>query len=440
MGLVLLDPRALPSLIRHSMPSNTPIPPAASVRKWRAAIFELSPTKQAFIIGGIIISLLAVKKTDAFTNPQFWAEDGRVFFAQAKLQGWASLHAAYAGYLHTWLRLIANCADVLPAGWIPAAYNYASALGTALVAVRLFSPRVNLPGKPWLALALVLVPHTGEVMVTLTNLQWITAFLLIIQLMMDDAKTRWTQTGDILILALTGITGPFSLILLPLFGWRYLQDRSRGRLVNLVVIAFTSAIQLGCVYRSNPLTQTAAPFDLQHYLPILSRRLIVADFYPVQLSRHFSALTLNLIGVAAVALLIGVAANKSNLRSQKWMLGYIIIALIATSSFKARLDRLDTDDFYNADRYFYIPKILVLWILVMEWRAPRWRWACLALLTISLLASLYNFRSPPLIDQKWNDYAKSIDAGLPVKAPINPPGWFVELPARPLIPLSDNQP
>lgn len=395
------------------------------------ACLKLSPQGQAFIVGGIIISLLVLKKPDAFAHPQFWAEDGRIFFVQAKLQGWTSLYTPYAGYLHTWLRLIAHCVDSLPTAWIPALYNYISALGTALVASRIFSPRVNLPGKPWLALLLVLVPHTGEVMVTLTNLQWITAFLLIIQLMMDDAKTRWSQAGDILILTLTGITGPFSLILLPLFGWRYLQTRSRGRLINLAVVAFTAAVQLRFILQSNPVTRATDPFDLPHYFPLLSRRLIVADFYPIQLSGHFFPLALNLIGVAAVILLVGLAAKKSGLRSQKWMLGYIIIALIVTSSLKARLDRLDTHDFYNADRYFYIPKILVLWLLVMEWRTPRWRWVCHGLLTVSLLASLYNFRSDPLIDQKWDDYAKSIDAGLPVKAPINPPGWFVELPARP---------
>src|SRR3954469_13020568 len=53
--------------------------------------------------GGILFA----RRPDMVLNPQFWAEDGPVFFAQARIHGIAALVEPYAGYFHTVLRLVA---------------------------------------------------------------------------------------------------------------------------------------------------------------------------------------------------------------------------------------------------------------------------------------------------------------------------------------------
>ena len=54
------------------------------------------------------MALLVVRRADALTNPQFWAEDATIFFKTAFEQPTlASLLAPYAGYLHLVPRCVA---------------------------------------------------------------------------------------------------------------------------------------------------------------------------------------------------------------------------------------------------------------------------------------------------------------------------------------------
>jgi hypothetical protein len=62
------------------------------------------------------------------------------------------------------------------------------------------SRRVELPAKPWLMLTFVLVVGTGEVLINVTNLQWVTAFYLLLQLFTVPARTGAQRIGDVLIL------------------------------------------------------------------------------------------------------------------------------------------------------------------------------------------------------------------------------------------------
>ena len=62
---------------------------------------------------------------------------------------------------------------------------------------RLFSPRLDLPGKPWLALAFFLGPNTGEVLFNITNLQWLTAFVLLQQVLIARPVNHAQRFGDL---------------------------------------------------------------------------------------------------------------------------------------------------------------------------------------------------------------------------------------------------
>ena len=74
------------------------------------------------------------------------------------LHGVSALTIPYMGYLHTLPRLIAGLAPALldPAWW-PAFYNGISFVIWVAVLARLFTSRFPLPGKPWLAFALIAV-------------------------------------------------------------------------------------------------------------------------------------------------------------------------------------------------------------------------------------------------------------------------------------------
>ena len=157
----------------------------------------------------------------------------------------------YAGYLHVLPRLIASLARLTTdVAWWPAIYNGAAFLLTVALLARFASPRLDLPGKPWLALALVLVATTGETFINVTNLQWVTAFFLLLPLFMKPAESWRSHVVDYAILAVVGLTGPFAIVFGPLYAWRAWRQRDRHAYGALAVIAACAAVQLAFMVRT----------------------------------------------------------------------------------------------------------------------------------------------------------------------------------------------
>src|SRR5476649_2190102 len=123
-----------------------------------AAQFLLSPRVQVWAAVIVAVALLVARKSWALLTPQLWAEDGTIHLNDVEQFGAGAFLVPYRGYLHVLPRLVAwiasQTADV--AHW-PAIYNWASLLLTALLFIRVASPRLDMPGNPWLVLSFVLV-------------------------------------------------------------------------------------------------------------------------------------------------------------------------------------------------------------------------------------------------------------------------------------------
>lgn len=136
-----------------------------------------SPRAQTWAAVGVALLVLGARKPWALLTPQLWAEDGTIHLNDYEQSGARAFFIPYRGYLHLLPRLIAWLAGQLTdvVNW-PAFYNGGALLTTALLLVRMTSRRLDLPGKPWLVLAFVLVAHSGEVFLNITNLHWLTGF------------------------------------------------------------------------------------------------------------------------------------------------------------------------------------------------------------------------------------------------------------------------
>jgi len=196
--------------------------------------------------------VLFLRKPDSLRNPQFYAEDGTVFFIGARQLGLQAFLTPYGGYLHMLPRTIAYAAGFFDPLWTPAVYNGVALCIDVAVVAMLFSQRVRLPAKPVLALALALVPHNGEVFLSLTDLQWLLALALVLLLLTDDAATaaqRWFDRGA---LALCGLTGPFLCFLSPLFVMRAAVRRTREAATLAVLALLAAALQANYLRLSGP--------------------------------------------------------------------------------------------------------------------------------------------------------------------------------------------
>jgi len=89
-----------------------------------------------------VIALIASRRPDALTRPQFWAEDGAVWYAQAYNDGaWSALLHPWTGYVQTFSRLTAAVSLSVPLVDAPLVFAVAALVAQAVPPLFLLSSR-----------------------------------------------------------------------------------------------------------------------------------------------------------------------------------------------------------------------------------------------------------------------------------------------------------
>jgi hypothetical protein len=390
-----------------------------------------SPARSRLLAGATLVAaalLLCLRKPDSLRNPQFFAEDGTVFFIGARQLGPAAFLTPYGGYLHLLPRALAWALGFLDPSRIPAAYNLAGLAFDMAALALLFSPRVRLPAKPALALAFALTPHTDEVFLSLTNLQWCVALVLVLLLVADDPATAAQRWFDRAAVVLCGLTGPFLCFLLPLFLGRAAQRRSRDAVFLAVTALLVALVQASFLhdYRGQLVAGNGAV--AAGLLPTLAARL----FGTFWLGYGIRALGAGFpwLGLGGAVLLLGawVSLRPGAWRQERRFLGLAWLCFVLPVALKFRVDAFDISPPENADRYFFLPHVLLAWLLVVAavqfqgWR----RLVPAALLAAALACNLRWMKAPPLPDLHWAQQVQPIRDGDEFAIPINPPGHVLE--------------
>ncbi len=395
----------------------------------RGARFLASPPLWLTLLA--CAAILAARRPDALFNPQFWAEDGTHFFHPAWDQGWSVLFAQYAGYLHTVPRLVAACAVQFDPRWSPAIFVGSSFALTLYVAARTQSSRFPFPPHAAYAFAVVLVPDQFEVLLFLVNVQWILAGGLLLLLVSADARRWWQHTHDALAAILLGLTGPFSVLFAPLFLWRAWHRRTRASFVVTSLVLICAGVQAWTLWK-NPVVMNADRIATEALLAVpgmriagslLAGSLIPLD-YPLLIETALGALIL----LAAVAL----ALRRGPARPERIWLALAFGALLAASLLRCRYVLIPLCHATFGSRYFFLPQLVLLWLLAPLLRDTRpWLARSAAVLLLWILAvNVPRLRESGLPDLHWREHAAQLRAGTAVTVPINP-GWSFTAPARP---------
>jgi hypothetical protein len=383
-------------------------------------------------------ALLALRKPWALHTPQFWAEDAAVFLLQDQLLGAGAWLEPYNGYLHLLPRLVAwfasHTADV---AWWPAIYNgCAFALHVALL-LRLASRRVELPAKPGLLLAFPLVVGTGEPLLNMTNAQWGAAFFLLLQLFTARPTTHLQRVLDLGILALVGLNGPFAAVFAPLFAWRAWRYRHLDAWLALGVILACAAVQGSHVLRAGATLYGAAePFRPFMGLSITGSRLVTWTFFGPAAVRAAPVWVHAVFGAGAIAALLVWSLRADPRRSLRAVLAAAFVLVTVACAYRLRADLWADDNLVNGDRYFYISRVLLAWLLILEWDAtPRAvAWTARALCLAGIAFHVPHFVIPALPDYKWAAQCEPIRRGEATKLYLLPEGYWIDYPARPKSP------
>lgn len=398
---------------------------------------DKSGTKKSVVcILLVVTAILFIRKTDSFTNPQFWAEDGTIFFYQQLISGASSALEPYAGYLHLAPRLIAIIADLFPYSITPVIYNYSSLGLTLFVVLYIFSPRLKCDKKLVMALAIVLVPHpTNEVFVNVTNIQWTLCLLLIVTLLKDNPDRAFGNINlqriiDCSILILCGLTGPFVILAAPLFLCKYFRKKDSYTGLIFLLILTLSAVQLFFIMKTSVPAAGQGVYSIDHWSKVIGQKLFGNLFLGHIISYQINAVILSVFCISLPFLLLSFSLGEKKRLFLISTYLYFGIAVAVSSFYKFKGNPLALVPLENGPRYFYVPYVMLTWSLISclslheKWKKVT----VLSLLFLILISSLSSgFRSHPYKDYNWGFYSEKIGEGQKVHIPINPQGWFVTI-------------
>lgn len=400
---------------------------------------RFAPPSAARLWGAVALAtaLLVVRKPWALTTPQLWAEDGSVHLNDNDALGAAALLVPHRGYLHLLPRLIAWAASHLAdVAWWPAIYNLAALAVTTLLFARMASRRLELPGKSWLVLAFALVAHTGEVFLNITNLHWLAGFFLVQQALMTRPTTPAQRVGDYALILLAGLSDPSAIIFLPLFAWRWWRERHADNLTVLLLVAACGAVQayfLKTAGLYNP--AQALPLDLLKFLEACGGRLIIWTYFGKTAAVHWTPLAQAVIAWPIIAAIVAWACRPDARRPLRLQVLAAWVLITIACVYRIRPDTWDItpEDIHFSEPYFYMSRLLLVWLVIWEFDAParfvRWlaRGACIA----GALLSLPDLRVPAPTDYHWAEHCDAIRRGVPANIPTLPEGWTLEYRGRP---------
>ena len=307
--------------------------------------------------------------------PNFYAEDGTVFFSDVVAHPLKSLLFGFNGYPIVGLRLISLCALFLSFFFIfhnitffvitlsVLSYLLWALLGlyTFFVLSKILSSRFAFLGS----LLIVLVPINGwnyAILGTLGNLKFAFIYLGFLSVINKLADRKWSFTSFSIFL-FSVLTNPLAIIFFPLTLLTTLELKlSRNRLDYLLIVPFSIiaiAIFRSVKVASIPLEYSQGEFTPSQILETVFSRTLA---FPINSNSYLSLGNLNLIVVLILFVLSLLYKNY---------LPLIILLLCSVISFVIVSARHNLIPFFSGYRdsgpaqFFYAQNMIVVFIVVL---------------------------------------------------------------------------
>jgi hypothetical protein len=402
--------------------------------RWYAFIF--------FAAAALVVS----RQPDAILHPQFFAEDGSVWFADAYNRGWfLSLFRTYAGYFQTLPRLAAALSLLVPLSWAPLVMNLVGLIVQILPVPLLLSRRLSRLGSLQLRAALAFIyialPNCQEINVTVTNAQWHLALVACLLLVSCAPVGRASKICDVLAFVLCGATGPFAIPLALIAGIWLAFRRTRWGYWPLAIFACAAAIQTYGLLAIDSAARNHWPLgaSVEWLIRILAGQvylgtLLGSNDLAVRVGMSF----LVCVGIVG-SMLMAYCFYQARLEWKLFLLfSLLLFAASLRSPMTLRPEHGNTVWQLIAQvpgiRYCFFPTLAFAWTLVWFLLGTPSRQLRQIIAAVLLLVQLTGFirdwRHPAYKDLHFASYVNELTNSAPgtlVTFPENPNGWSFRL-------------
>jgi len=396
--------------------------------------------KSVAIRGAVVLAALAiiyVRIPYDFTHAQIVGEDGAIWL-QAYIYGSQTLLFSFVGYLITATRIIALFTQLFPLEYFPYVFFYAGVAVDLLVVWTLMSPRLELPYRPLVALAVVCTAQGFHIIgVSMSHIQWVLPLGVLGLMFMRPSGRNSVRVSEMALVAASALTGPFALFFVPLFPLQtFLLRNDRPAMRRMAVLTATHLFGALCQILSIlfNIDQALQP-NLRTAFHWTSRsdwaELILLSFQHFFMS--FGAGLFHGRSGVVIGLIILAASTPLILwflyRSDRYRVQLLFMLLFSGFVVGAGIVKVAPQE-----RYFYISGVLVFWVaccLVAQIKREKLRYVGVTLIAACQLYFVFQYRDTYLLkgESDWPRWAKFVHSGLPLTVSVLPPTWFINIPA-----------
>jgi hypothetical protein len=392
------------------------------------------------------IALIFSRQPDVFLHAQFYAEDGKIWFANAYNDGWfASLFRAQDGYFQTLPRLAAALSLLAPMSLAPLVMNLTGLLIQVLPVPLLLSRRLSAWGslslRATLAFTYLAMPNSSEVNVSIEEGQWHLALVACLLLLSAPPTNRAWKVFDATVFTLCGLTGPFAILLAPIAGLRLWLQRDRSPVWPLCILVCAAAIQSYALLIT-PRDHWPLGASVERFIRIVSGQVFLGAILGSNgLGTQDIMPFLVCVVIAGSLLTIYCFFNAPSEWKLFLLFSTLVFAASLSNPFTPGLLPGSTSWGFLTEisgvRYWFFPTVAFTWTIVWYLLGRPHRRICqgigATLMILMVIGFVRDWRIAPHKDAHFAAYVDRFEASPPgteMVIPENPDGWTIRLVKR----------
>lgn len=408
--------------------------------------------------------ILFCRRPEALLEPQFFAEDGTIFFKDAyELPFWSSITKTYAGYFHAIPRLLAAYVSLFPAKYAPLLYNSFSLVIAAVSCSWIWLPHFrHLIRSDFARLLLVfifLLSPNQESLMKLSYVQWYILLWLTLCCFMLPVK-NWIITLLLTLVSILSVwTSAISFVLLPVWSIRSIFIEPFHKLMNAAIIVSSVAFMTAVYFSHNNASFTGEAITNIQLLFYLMKGLFHSILYKVICSgilgpkitfsifsqgwEYIYATSLLLISILLIFYNIQNREMKKEMKIFLLVNIYIGLASVLFFTFRTTfvLSFVQGEGVRVHDRYFFLATSLLLLMIFaiasqyfqcssvsIKWNRVLPLFILLFWISFQLLS--FQMRWTPA-NLEWSKYARQIEL-IEKRAAIDTQTYKLKIPINPI--------